>query len=69
MITALKSLFLFCFFKLQDQSSKMYLGFKVGHLVRLNEQTLSFVILVFACAFWMTILIERVSSLINEAFV
>ena len=39
-------------FLMQDQSSKLYHGFKVGHLLRLNEQTLSMVLLIFACAFW-----------------
>ena len=46
---------------LQDQSGKLYHGFKVGHLLRLNEQTLSMVLLVFLCALWMTVLIEKVN--------
>ena len=44
----------------QDQSSKVYHGFKAGHLLRLNEQTLSFVLLFFFCALWMTVLVEKV---------
>jgi hypothetical protein len=47
-------------FIFQDQSSKLYHGFRVGSLLRLNQQTVSIVAMIFCCALWMTVLVEKV---------